>query len=85
MKVKLDPQPCVRVALVATVDPEAERAVDLRHTNGHMNTVAVVEVALECAGLDGSEERVLDVDGDLIEAGSALTDVDLAGKLWIGR
>ena len=83
MQVELDPQPCVRVARVATVDPEAERPVDLGNTDGHVDTMTMMQVTFEGAGLDGSEKRVLDVDSDLIETSSVLgTDVDPAGELW---
>ena len=85
MKVELDPQPRVRVVPVAvvTMHPQTDCPVDLGNTDGHVDTMTMVEVTLECAGLDGSEEGVLDVDSDLIETSSVLgTDVDLAGELW---
>ena len=83
MKVEFHPQPRVRVASVATVDPEADRPIDLGNTDGHVHAVAV-EVTLEGASLEGSEERILDIDSDLVEAGSTLADVDLTGEL-MGR
>ena len=81
VQVELDPQPGGRVAVVAALHPKADCAVDLGHADRHVDPVATVEVALVGAGLDGGEERVLDVDGDLGEARGALADVDLAGEL----
>ena len=81
MQVELNPQPRGRVARVAALNPEAERPVDLRHTNGHVDAAATVKVALVGASLDRGEEWVLDVDGDLGDARGAFADVDLASEL----
>ena len=81
VQVELNPQPSRRVAVVAALNPEAERPVDLGHTDGHVNAAATVEVALVGAGFDGGEEGVLDVDGDLGDACRTFADVDLAGEL----
>ena len=81
VKIELDPQPRRRVAVVAALDPEAERAVNLGHTDGEVNAAPAVQVALVGSGLHRGEERVLDVDRELRDARGALADIDLAGKL----
>ena len=71
----------MRVASVPALHPESERPVDLGHTNSHVHTVTVVQIALEGAGLDRGKERILNVHSDLIEARTALANVDLASAL----
>ena len=85
VQVELNPQPCRRVAVVAALDPEAERAVDLGHADGQIDPPPAVEVTLVGACLDGGEERVLDVHGELRDARGALADVNLAGELYVWR
>ena len=84
VQVELNPQPSRRVAVVAALNPETERAVDLRNTDGHVDAAPAVEVALVGAGLDGGEQRVFDVHRKLGEARRALADVDLASELQGG-
>ena len=48
--------------------------------------MVAVEVALECAALDVSEERVLDVGSDRVDVlGAVLADVELRGELEARR
>ena len=84
MQVELDPQPRRRVAVVAALDPETERPVDLGDANGEVDSAPAVQVALVGAGLDGGKERVLDVHSELGDARGALADVDLACELQAG-
>ena len=85
-QVELDPEPRVGVAGVATVDPETDESVDLGDADGHVDAVVAVEVALECAALDVSEERVLDVGSDRVDVlGAVLADVELRGELEARR
>ena len=84
MQVELNPQPCGRVAVVAALHPEPERAIDLGHANGEVDPAPAVQVALVGASLDGREERVLDVHSELGDARGALADVDLACELQAG-
>ena len=85
VQVELNPQPRRRVAVIAALDPEAERAVDLGHTDGQVDSTPAVQVTLVSAGLDGGEERVLDVHGELGDARGTLADVNLAGELYVWR
>ena len=55
--------------------------VDLGHTDGQVDSAPAVQVTLVSAGLDGGEERVLDIHGELGDARGALADVDLASEL----
>ena len=85
-QVEVDPEPRVGVAGVATVNPKADAAVDLGDTDGHVDAVVAVEVALERAALDVSEERVLDVGSDRVDVlGAILADVELRGELEARR
>ena len=85
-QVELNPEPRVGVAGVATVDPETDEPVYLGDTDGHVDAVVAVEVALECAALDVSEEWVLDVGGDRVDVlGAVLADVELRGELEARR
>ena len=65
-QVELDPEVCLQVPRLKEVklDPNADRAVDLGHPDGHGD--ATPEVALESTRLHGGQEWVLHVDGHLV-------------------